>query len=214
MNIEELWRDIKYIQTDERDGSFCKKPHGTCVLASFAIAAYPFVKKQVFEYFREICKYYKVDLNTGICPECYCSNHWGCLAMEASRMQGLPPHGDGYKTLWMLYARDVFGKIKKEIKLESYSKFLDIEDLLKRREPQTTAITSYSFYNPSKDERKGYFKEINDAHSIAVAYSERLGKFIVRDPRINGVKQYDTVGEIIGHYPGLGECIILKKKTN
>ena len=223
MGIEAYWGGIEYTQ-DERCSTDpnCNGQHGTCVLASFAIAAYPFVKKPVFEYFRGICKYYKVDLNTGICPECYCSNHWGCHTMEALRMQGLSPHGDGYKTLWMLIERldGVFEECRNSIDRSYHSSFSEVENLLR---DGCTSIVSFSFYNERKDIHRQHIGQINDAHSIAVAYSRRKEKFIVRDPHINEVKQYNTMADIQKHckdiygsrgFSGLGECIVLKKRIS
>ena len=221
--IENYWKEITYDQRDKCPGySSCNGGHGTCVLFSFAIAAYPFVKKDFIEYFKEVCNYYNGDLNTGICPVCYCSKHWGCLEIKASNMPGLTPCGGGYKALWMLIEKlgGVFEECKNLIDRSYYSCFSKIKNLLI---DGCTSIVSFSFYNEEKDVNKQYVGRMNDAHSIAVAYSERLGKFIVRDPNINEVKHFITIDKIQEHckdiygsrgFSGLGECIVLKKKTN
>ncbi len=218
MSIEDYWTGIPYTQGERcSTDPNCNGKHGTCVLASFAIAAYPFVKKNVIEYFDAYCKHYNLDVFLK-CKQCVYDKHFqkyikDIIACE----QGL---GAGYSLIWKLYhksqneifqaCRDAFSldKIENQNTIEGKINYLG--DKLKNG---STAILFINIANREFSKKYG----LRDSHSIALAYSTE-NKFFYRDPNYKIAQDKRTNIETIStftEYDGvIGDCLILTKKTS
>lgn len=219
MSIYDEWNQIKYVQGDKKQYRKCDVRHETCVLASFAIAAYPFVKIDILEYFKAYCLYRKLKLDDDECPQCEYSKDLKKFErdIKSKPSNGLPENlGGGYCVIWDLYSKssgDVFERCRKAFSLEvidlknendDFNRFSRLKDKLMEgstamlfvNEPNTVFETKYL---------------LGRSHSIAVAYSVE-NKFFYRDPNFREVRYICSLSKFNENGGNVGDCLLLTKK--
>lgn len=186
MHIEDIWKNIHYKQLGTCTNGRGER-HETCVLVSFCIAAYPFVKdcinrcicnrdnREMIQYFFEkYCRYR--NLNTDGCLECKYTDDYDVFFRSTAQMSVPDWFGYGYRAMSSLYNSREFEFCKQYFNLQPCNVSIREGEIYVENELKNgaTSIIAYSFQKHDQVRRT----LVNGIHSVAFCYSTKKKKFI------------------------------------
>ncbi len=98
MFSREAFKDLDYVQTGN-----------SCVLASYAAAAYPFTRKDIYDYFEDYCRHFKIAVSGSDAESKYCEHfHKEYTRREVSGYQIIKELHSSSKAASFIKARESF----------------------------------------------------------------------------------------------------------